>query len=130
MTPQPLPSSPRKSSTLLIVLIVGGALLACCPIVGILAAIAIPNFIKFQARSKQSECKVAVKSAWVAEKSYFAEHDAYTEDPNELMLSHDGKRALIVLGAHTLGSPPAQSDLEGAIHAHVPGVGVTGQCPQ
>ncbi|HEX9605302.1 MAG TPA: prepilin-type N-terminal cleavage/methylation domain-containing protein, partial [Myxococcales bacterium] len=31
-------------------------------IIGILAAIAIPNFIKFQARSKQSEAKANLKA--------------------------------------------------------------------
>jgi type IV pilus assembly protein PilA len=46
-------------------------------IIGILAAIAIPNFIKFQARSKQGEVKTNLKSAFTAEKSYYAEHDVY-----------------------------------------------------
>jgi type IV pilus assembly protein PilA len=46
-------------------------------IIGILAAIAIPNFIKFQARSKQGEAKTNLKSAFTAEKSYYAEKDSY-----------------------------------------------------
>jgi type IV pilus assembly protein PilA len=48
-------------------------------IIGILAAIAIPNFIKFQARSKQSEAKANLKSFFTAEKSIFQEKDYYTE---------------------------------------------------
>jgi type IV pilus assembly protein PilA len=47
-------------------------------IIGILAAIAIPNFIKFQARSKQSEAKTNLKAIFTAQKSYFGERDAYT----------------------------------------------------
>ena len=47
-------------------------------IIGILAAIAIPNFIKFQARSKQSEVKSNLKGLFTAERSYFQEHDTYT----------------------------------------------------
>ena len=47
-------------------------------IIGILAAIAIPNFIKFQARSKQSEAKSNLKSLFTAEKSYKQEKDIYT----------------------------------------------------
>ncbi len=47
-------------------------------IIGILAAIAIPNFVRFQARSKQSEAKVNLKSAFTAEKAYFAEKDTYS----------------------------------------------------
>jgi type IV pilus assembly protein PilA len=47
-------------------------------IIGILAAIAIPNFVKFQCRSKQSEAKGNLKAMYVAEESYRAEFDAYT----------------------------------------------------
>src|SRR5438067_8391336 len=46
-------------------------------IIGILAAIAIPNFIKFQARSKQSEAKANLKAAFTAEKAYIQEKDKY-----------------------------------------------------
>ena len=46
-------------------------------IIGILAAIAIPNFIKFQARSKQSEAKANLKAAFTAEKAYVQEKDQY-----------------------------------------------------
>ena len=47
-------------------------------IIGILAAIAIPNFIKFQARSKQSEAKANLKAAFTAEKAYIQEKDAFS----------------------------------------------------
>ncbi len=47
-------------------------------IIGILAAIAIPNFIKFQARSKQSEPKSNLKGLFTAQKSYFQEKDRYS----------------------------------------------------
>jgi type IV pilus assembly protein PilA len=47
-------------------------------IIGILAAIAIPNFIKFQARSKQSEAKSNLKGLFTAQKSYFQEKDRYS----------------------------------------------------
>jgi type IV pilus assembly protein PilA len=47
-------------------------------IIGILAAIAIPNFIKFQARSKQSEVKANLKAAYTAEKAFYQEKDTYS----------------------------------------------------
>ena len=47
-------------------------------IIGILAAIAIPNFIKFQARSKQSEAKSNLKSLFTSEKAYQQEKDTYS----------------------------------------------------
>jgi len=42
-------------------------------IIGILAAIAIPNFIKFQSRAKQTEAKANLKAFFTAAKSMFAE---------------------------------------------------------
>ena len=47
-------------------------------IIGILAAIAIPNFVKFQCRSKQGEAKGNMKSMYVAQESYRAEYDTYS----------------------------------------------------
>jgi type IV pilus assembly protein PilA len=47
-------------------------------IIGILAAIAIPNFIKMQARSKQSEVKANLKELYVTEKAYLQAHDRYS----------------------------------------------------
>jgi type IV pilus assembly protein PilA len=50
-------------------------------IIGILAAIAIPNFIKFQLRSKASESKVNLAGIRTAEESYFAEAGTYMPFP-------------------------------------------------
>ena len=47
-------------------------------IIGILAAIAIPNFMRFQARSKQSEAKTNLKGVFTGQRSYFGERDAYS----------------------------------------------------
>jgi type IV pilus assembly protein PilA len=46
-------------------------------IIGILAAIAIPDFIKFQARSKTGEAKANLKGIFTSERSYYQEHDTY-----------------------------------------------------
>ena len=48
-------------------------------IIGILAALAIPNFIRFQARSKQSEAKANLKSLFTAQRSWYQEHDGYDQ---------------------------------------------------
>ncbi len=45
-------------------------------IIGILAAIAIPNFMKFQARARQSEAKANLKAIFTTSKSWFAEKGA------------------------------------------------------
>jgi type IV pilus assembly protein PilA len=53
-------------------------------IIGILAAIAIPNFNKFQSRSKQSEAKTNLKSLYTAQQAFFAEKDRYSDFANEI----------------------------------------------
>src|SRR5260370_3924650 len=56
-------------------------------IIGILAAIAIPNFIKFQARSKQSEAKANLKASFTAEKAYARSEEHTTELHSHFNLS-------------------------------------------
>ena len=56
-------------------------------IIGILAAIAIPNFIKFQARSKQAEAKSNLKSIFTGQKSFFAEGDRYSMSTGDIGFS-------------------------------------------
>jgi type IV pilus assembly protein PilA len=46
-------------------------------IIGILAAIAIPNFLRFQAKSKQSEAKTNLGGIFTAQTAYQAEHNVY-----------------------------------------------------
>ncbi len=53
-------------------------------IIGILAAIAIPNFLKFQARSKQSEVKANMKALFTAQKAYYQEKDTYSDLVNTI----------------------------------------------
>ncbi len=48
-------------------------------IIGILAAIAIPNFLRFQLRSKAGEGKVNLAAIRTAEEGYFAEYSTYVE---------------------------------------------------
>jgi type IV pilus assembly protein PilA len=56
-------------------------------IIGILAAIAIPNFIKFQARSKQSEAKANLKAVFTAQKAYFQEKDKFSSYTGDIGFS-------------------------------------------
>lgn len=85
-SPQPgfqSPGAPQKSglSGWTIALIVGAV--GCLPavaIVGILAAISIPNFLKFQCKSKQSEAKTNLSGIFTSEKAAFGEFGAYSTD--------------------------------------------------
>ena len=46
-------------------------------IIGILAAIAIPDFLKFQARAKQSEAKGNLGAIFTTQVAYFGEYNTY-----------------------------------------------------
>ncbi len=46
-------------------------------IIGILAAVAIPNFLRFQAKSKQAEAKINLSGIFVAQSAYFSVNDTY-----------------------------------------------------
>jgi type IV pilus assembly protein PilA len=72
-------------------------------IIGILAAIAIPNFIKFQARSKQSEAKANSRAMFTAEKAFFAEKDRWSTITSECGFSPErNNRYNYFLGGTTL----------------------------
>ncbi|MGV3624124.1 MAG: type IV pilin protein [Archangium sp.] len=98
MTPQPAPPTGGKTPTavILLVVLVGG--LFACAIFGILAAIAIPSFVRYQSKAKQSEGRVAIKGVDIAERAYFAEHDAYSSDVTELGLQAGTRYTCSVTG--------------------------------
>jgi type IV pilus assembly protein PilA len=57
---------PGMSRTMLFVLIGAGLVVLACPCLGVISAIAIPNFIRFQARARQAECRTQIKSLFTA----------------------------------------------------------------
>ena len=88
MTPNPsnpMPAPvPQKKGGVSAVVIIAVVVALACPCVGILAAIAIPNFIKFQSKSKQAEAKVNLKSAFTAQKYFFGDQSKYSDDIGEV----------------------------------------------
>ncbi len=59
-------------------------LMVVVAIIGVLASIAMPNFIKLQARAKQSEPKANLRAAWAAQRAYFQEKDDYSSCINKI----------------------------------------------
>lgn len=63
-------------------------------IIGILAVIAIPNFLKYQARAKQSEAKTNLAALYASEMAHFAEKNTYVDNFNEIGFSVTGSSQL------------------------------------
>jgi type IV pilus assembly protein PilA len=69
-------------------------------IIGILAAIAIPNFIRFQARSKQAEAKTNLRAVFTGQKSRFGERSRYSNALGDIGFAPErGNRYQYDLGA-------------------------------
>lgn len=52
-------------------------LMVVVAIIGVLSAIAVPNFKKYQAKSKTSEAKLQLSAAYTAEQSFYSDYDTY-----------------------------------------------------
>jgi type IV pilus assembly protein PilA len=61
-------------------------------IIGILAAIAIPNFMNYQCKAKQTEAKSLLGSIRVAQEAYRAEWDKYIENTTSLGVESVGDK--------------------------------------
>jgi len=59
-------------------------------IIGILAAIAIPNFMSYQCKAKQSEAKSNLGAIRTAQEVYFAEKGFYTDAIGDLAWAKKG----------------------------------------
>src|SRR5437899_7992443 len=120
MTPQP--TAPQKKSmwtTVLVVLAIGGG---CCVVGGgAMAAIAIPNFIKFQTRSKQSECKTTLRMLYTDERSLYAEKAVFSENAEEAGFVPEARRYVYVMSRDgaPIGTVPNAVELAGAARAPV-----------
>lgn len=75
-------------------------------IIGILASIAVPNFKKFQVKSRQSEAKSQLTSLYTAEKAFLGEWTGYTGDFRDVGYSPEGKMRYNV-GFAGVGNVPA-----------------------
>jgi len=93
----------RKGFTLVELMIV-------VAVIGLIAALAIPNFIKFQARSKQAEAKANLKALFVSQKTWFLQHDEYSAAIHRFGFGPErGNRYAILTGAAAAGEDRSTS---------------------
>lgn len=62
----------------------GSGLMAGVAVAGLLAAVAIPNYVKYGCKAKQAEAKAGLRSAFVAQLAFRAEHDRFATTFDEL----------------------------------------------
>ena len=77
-------------------------------IIGILATIAIPNFLRYQAKAKQTEAKNNLVAIHTGEIAYFAENNGYIDDFNAIGFGVSGssQRYYYEIGKANLGTLP------------------------
>ncbi len=84
---QEIPGRPvtvKKSNIAVIVLAVVGAFLGIIVIIGILAAIAIPQFSAYRTRSYNSAAQADLRNAATAQEAYYVDNSTYTDSIENL----------------------------------------------
>ncbi len=90
MAPPGMAPQRRGMPVIGIVALVGGILFFFIVVLGILAAIAIPDFLKFQSKAKQSEAKQNLGMIFTEQEAYRAEHDQYASTFDQLEWTPEG----------------------------------------
>lgn len=67
-------------------------------IIGILVAIAAPNFSKYQSKARQSEAKIALSAIYGAEKSFYSEYSSYATGLDAIGYAPEGQKRFYNVG--------------------------------
>jgi type IV pilus assembly protein PilA len=73
-------------------------LMVVVAIIGILATLAVPQYKKFQAKSRQSEARLSLGGAYTIEQSFAAENSSYTMCLGQAGYARDGVRFYYTIG--------------------------------
>lgn len=84
-------------------------LMVVVAIIGLLSAVAIPNFQKYQARSKTAEAKLQLSAIYTAEASFFADYNIYHTCLNYMGYNpkEESNSRYYTVGFSVAGSPDA-----------------------
>lgn len=81
----------QKGFTLIELMIVVG-------IIGILVAIAAPNFARYQSKARQSEAKIALSAVYAGEKSFYSEYSAFITSGDAIGYTPEGNKRFYTVG--------------------------------
>lgn len=70
-------------------------------IIGILVAIAAPNFARYQSKARQSEAKIGLSAVYAGEKSFYSEYSSYASSLDAIGYSPEGNKRYYTLGFAT-----------------------------
>jgi len=104
-------------------------------IIGLLAAVGVPQYQKFQARARQSEAKTALGALYSAQAAFFQEWNCYQSDLRNIGFGVSGVNLRYITGVRTaaVGTPDAavtgcntgRPDVQGAGYAISDGMTTT-----
>jgi len=86
-------------------------------IIGILASIAIPNFMKFLAKTKRSEAKYNLEAIYKCEVSWFGEYDGFSDSFVDIRWKPEGT---IYFYTFNVGTPTELYGLGAAVPSGMP----------
>jgi prepilin-type N-terminal cleavage/methylation domain-containing protein len=67
-------------------------------IIGILVAIAAPNFSRYQSKARQSEAKIALSAIYGGEKAFYSEYSSYIAGMDAIGYSPEGQKRFYNVG--------------------------------
>ena len=87
-------------------------------IIGILAAIGIPQYQKYQARARQSEAKVTLANAYSAQKSFAIEQSSYTGCLAQIGIAEPEGSHYYTFGVETIPADECGNDADDVCDAY------------
>jgi Tfp pilus assembly protein PilE len=85
-------SAKGTSARMLAIVALVISMLVPIPVCGLVALIAVPNFMKFQCRSKQSEARGNLKALYLAEEAHRAAADTFSTDTRVIEFTPRGQK--------------------------------------
>jgi type IV pilus assembly protein PilA len=92
-------------------------LMVVVAIIGVLSAVAIPNFKKYQAKAKTSEAKLQLSAAYTAEQSFYSDYNMYHVCLGYMGYNptNEAAQRLFAIGFNTTGIAAAGAPITQAI---------------